>query len=54
MGQEEILAATAAFGGRGLLADQSGQGGVDFQEDMRRRRAAIRGPVVYEDEELTF
>jgi hypothetical protein len=28
--------------------------GVDFQEDMRRRHAAIRGPVVYEDEERTF
>jgi hypothetical protein len=28
--------------------------GLDFQDDMRRRRAAVRGPVVYEDEERTF
>jgi hypothetical protein len=38
----------------GLLGDQTQQAGVDFQEDMRRRRAARTGPVVYEDEERTF
>jgi hypothetical protein len=44
----------------GLLAGQGGQKdgyrpGLDFQEDMRRRRAALKvGPVVYEDEERTF
>jgi hypothetical protein len=42
----------------GFLAEpQPGQdAGIDFQEDMRRRRAALRppGPVVYEDEERTF
>jgi hypothetical protein len=31
------------------------QPGVDFQEDMRRRRAALlSGPVTYYDEERTF
>jgi hypothetical protein len=61
-GKRELLPGIAGFAVPGLLAEPSQEDGYqpgrDFQEDMRRRRAALRGekvgPVVYQDEERTF
>jgi hypothetical protein len=55
LGSQSPEPAIVGFAVPGLLSDQAQQGGVDFQEGMRRRRAALKvGPVVYDDEERTF